>query len=129
MKKLKKKGFTFIEVLASVVLLVIVIVPFILYAAENHVVSVKIEQMVKSNLHAEVEMEKIKNILRKSFDTDYTAWSNDLGNNYLASRTSTDASATLKIIGVSVGYDVDNNGSLETDEILVTLKTQYANRS
>ena len=74
-------------------------------------------------------MEKIKNVLRKSFETDFTAWSNNLGDNFLASRTSTDVSSTLKIIEVSVGYDADGNGSLGTDEIMVTLTTQYANRS
>ena len=74
-------------------------------------------------------MEKIKNVLRKSFETDFTAWSSSLEDNYLASRTSTDVSSTLKIIGVSVGYDTDKNGSLGTDEIMVTLTTQYAERS
>jgi len=91
--------------------------------------SLEIERRVKSTLLAEAEMEKIKNILRKSFETDFTAWPSSLGNNYLASRTSTDVGSTLKIIGVSVGYDADENGSLGTDEIMVTLTTQYAKRS
>ncbi len=129
MRKLKKKGFTFVEVLASVLLLAGTIVPFIQYAADNLAMSMEIERRVKSNLLAEVEMEKIKSVLRKSFETDFSAWSPNLGNNYLASRTSTDVSSTLKIIGVSVGYDADKNGSLGTDEITVTLTTQYAKRS
>ncbi len=129
MRKLKKKGFTFVEVLVSVLLLAGTIVPFIQYAADNLAMSMEIERRVKSNLLAEVEMEKIKNVLRKSFETDFTAWSSSLGDNYLASRKSTDVSSTLKIIGVSVGYDTDKNGSLGTDEIMVTLTTQYAERS
>ena len=129
MNRLKAKGFTFVEVLASVLILAATIVPFIRYAADNLAMSLEIERRVKSNLLAEVEMEKIKNVLRKSFETDFTAWSPNLGNNYFADRTSTDASSTLKIIGVSVGYDADGNGSLETDEIMITLTTQYAKRS
>ncbi len=129
MRKLKKKGFTFVEVLASVLLLAGTIVPFIQYAADNIAMSMEIERRVKSNLLAEVEMEKIKNVLRKSFETDFTVWSPNLGNNYLVGRTSADVSSTLKIIGVSVGYDADKNGSLGTDEIMVTLTTQYAERS
>ena len=129
MRNRKKKGFTFVEVLASVLLLTGVIVPLIQYAADNLTMSLEIERRVKSNLLAEVEMEKIKNVLRKSFDTDFTTWPGTLGNNYLVSRTSTDASSTLKIIGVSVGYDTDKNGSLGTDEIVITLTTQYAQRS
>jgi Tfp pilus assembly protein PilV len=129
MKRIKAKGFTFVEVLASILILTGVITPFILYAADNLTMSLEIERRVKSTLLAEGEIEKIKNILRKSFETDFTSWPSSLGDSYLASRTSTDVSSTLKIIGVSVGYDADKNGSLGTDEIMVTVTTQYANRS
>jgi len=129
MRKVKKKGFTFVEVLASVLILAGTIVPMITFAADSLATSLEIERKVKSTLLAEGEMEKIKNVLRKSFETDFTAWSSSLGDNYLASRTSTDVSSTLKIIGVSVGYDTDKNGSLGTDEIMVTFATQYAERS
>ena len=129
MKGMKTKGFTFVEVLASVLILAGTIVPLITFAADSLATSLEIERKVKSTLLAEAEMEKIKNVLRKSFETDFTAWSSNLGNNYLASRMSTDVSSTLKIIGVSVGYDTDKNGSLGTDEIMVTLTTQYAERS
>ncbi len=128
-KRIRTKGFTFVEVLASILILAGVITPFILYAADNLAMSMEIERRVKSTLLAEVEMEKIKNVLRKSFDTDFTSWPNNLGDNFLASRTSTDVSSTLKIIEVSVGYDADKNGSLGTDEVMVTLTTQYAKRS
>jgi Tfp pilus assembly protein PilV len=129
MRGLKAKGFTFVEVLASILILAGVITPFILYAADNLAMSMEIERRVKSTLLAEGEIEKIKNILRKSFETDFTSWPSSLGDSYLASRTSTDVSSTLKIIGVSVGYDADKNGSLGTDEIMVALTTQYAKRS
>jgi prepilin-type N-terminal cleavage/methylation domain-containing protein len=129
MKIIKTKGFTLVEVLASILILSGVIVVLVTYAADTMLMSLKIERMVKSILLAEGEMEKIKNTLRKSFGTDFTVWPVSLGNSYLAARTSTDISVTLKIIGVSVGYDTNQNGSLGTDEIIVTYKTQYAKRS
>ncbi len=129
MRKLKKNGFTLIEILASVLLMTVVIVPFITFAANNLTVGMDIERKTRSNLLAEAEIEKIKNTLSKSFDTVFTAWPSDLGNNYLASRTSTDVSDTLKIIGVSVGYDDNKDGSLSADEIMTTLVTQYAKRN
>lgn len=129
MKRLKAKGFTFVEVLASILILAGTIVPLITFSADSLATSLEIERKVKSTLLAEGEMEKIKNVLRKSFETDFTAWSSSLGDNYLAGRTSTDVSSTLKIIGVSVGYDDDKNSSLGTDEIIITLTTQYAERS
>ncbi len=129
MRGLKAKGFTFVEVLASLLILAGTIVPIIMCTADSLATSLEIERRVTSTLLAEGEMEKVKNVLRKSFETDFTAWSSSLGNNYLANRTSTDVSSTLKIIEVSVGYDADENGSLGTDEIMVTLTTQYAKRS
>ena len=125
----KTKGFTFVEVLASVLLITGAVVPLITFSADGLSTSIEIERKVKSMLLAEAEMEKIKNVLRKSFDTDFTAWSGDLGSDYLADRTSSDVSSTLKVIGVSVGYDVNKNGSLDSSEIMVTLTTQYAERS
>lgn len=129
MRGLKTRGFTFVEVLASVLILAGTIVPFIKYAADSLAMSLEIERRVKSALLAESEMEKIKNTLRKSFDTDFTAWPPSLGDNYLASRTATDLSPTLKVIEVSVGYDANGDGTLGTDEIRVTLTTQNAQRS
>ena len=132
MKRIKTKGFTFVEVLASILILTGVITPFILYAADNLAMSMEIERRVKSTLLAEGEMEKIKNVLRKSFETDFTIWPSSLGDSYFADRSSTGVSPTpltLKIIGVSVGYDTNKNGLLEPDEIMVTLTTQYAKRS
>ncbi len=128
-RAIKTKGFTFVEILASTLILAGTIVPIILYAADSLATSMEIERRVKSVLLAEGEMEKVKNVLRKSFDTDFTAWPSSLGNNYLASRTSTDVNQTLKIIEVSVGYDANGNGMLGADEIMVTLTTQYAERN
>ena len=129
MKVIKTKGFTLVEVLASVLILAGTIVVLITYAADSLAMSMKIERMVKSVLLAEGEMEKIKNTLRKSFETDFTVWPSSLGGNYFAGRSSADVSSTLKIIGISVGYDTNKNGSLEPDEIIVTYKTQYAKRN
>jgi len=125
----KTKAFTLVEVLASVLILGGTIVTIIKYSADGLTTSLEIERRTKSTILAESEMEKIKNSLRKSFDTDFTAWPSSLGNNYFAGRTSTDVSSTLKIIGVSVGYDADKNGSLGTDEIMVTVTTQNVRRN
>ena len=129
MKRIKTKGFTLVEILASVLILAGTIIFLIRYQADSLTMSLEIERRAKSILLAEGEMEKIKNILLKSFGTDFTVWPVGLGNNYLIARTSTDVSTTLKIIGVSVGYDADKNGSLGTNEIMANFKTQYAKRN
>jgi len=129
MREQKTKAFTLVEVLASVIILAGTIVTIIMYAADGLAANLNLERRLKSTLLAEREMEKIKNTLRNSFDTDFTTWPGSLGDNYLADRTATDVSSTLKIIEVSVGYDADDDGSLGTDEIMVTVTTQNAERS
>jgi type II secretory pathway pseudopilin PulG len=124
-----KKAFTLVEVLASVLILGGVIVTIVKYSADGLATSLQIERGVKSTMLAEREMEEIKNVLRKSYGTDFTTWPSELGDNYLADRTATVVSSTLKIIEVSVGYDVDSNGTLAADEIMITVTTQYAERS
>ncbi|MCK4752803.1 MAG: prepilin-type N-terminal cleavage/methylation domain-containing protein [Planctomycetes bacterium] len=125
----KQKAFTLIEVLASVIILSGSIVTIITYSADGLATSLDIERRIKATLLAETEMEKIKNVLHNAYDTDFTAWSGALGNDYLATRTATVISATLKTVEVSVGYDVDGNGSLAADEIMVTLTTKNADRT
>lgn len=129
MTRLKPKAFTLVEVLAATIILAGIIVTLILHDADGLLTSLKIERRVKSTLLAEREIEKIKSTLRKSFDTDFTAWPSSVGDNYLADRTATDLSSTLKVVEVSVGYDADSNGTLGTDEIMVMLTTQIAERS
>lgn len=125
----KTKAFTLVEVLASVLILSGTIVTIIKYSADGLAASLEIERRTKSTILAESEMEKIKNALRKSFDKDFTAWPSALGGNFLANRTVTDVSTTLKIIEVSVGYDADGDGTLGTDEIMVTVTTQNVRRN
>lgn len=129
MTRLKPKAFTLVEVLAATIILAGIIVTLILHDADGLLTSLKIERRARSTLLAGREMEKIKNTLRKSFGTDFAAWPSSLGDNYLADRTATDLSSTLKVVEVSVGYDADSNGTLGTDEIMVMLTTQIAERS
>jgi len=129
MRGSKTKAFTLVEVLASVLILAGAIVTIIKYSADGLAASLEIERRTKSTLLAESEMEKIKNTLRKSFETDFTTWPNSLGDNYLASRTATDLSPTLKVIEVSVGYDANADGTLGADEIMVTMTTKIVKRN
>lgn len=124
MTRLNPKAFTLIEVLASVAILSGIIVTVILWSADGLAASMELEQTSKSTLLAEVEMEKIKSTLRDDFTENFTAWSSDLGDNFLADRSETVVSSRLKIVEVSVGYDADKSGTLGSDEKMVTLITQ-----
>ncbi len=121
-------GFTLVEILASVLILTVVIVPFITFAADNLAMDLKIRRRIQCQLVMEAEMEKMKDALRKDFDTNLLAWPSDLGDSYHVWRLVWEASDTLLVIGLSGGYDTDKNGALEADEVMVTWNTQYAKR-
>ena len=129
MIEIETKAFTLVEVLASVLILGGTIITIIKCSADGLAATLEIERRTKSTLLAEGEMERIKNALRKSFDTDFTAWPSALGGNFFANRTVTDVSTTLKIIEVSVGYDTNSDGTLGIDEIMVTVTTQNVSRN
>lgn len=129
MRASKTKGFTLVEVLASVLILSGTIITIIKYSADGLATSMEIERITKSTLLAESEMEKIQNALRKSFDTDFPSWASALGGNFLANRTTTDLSSTLKRVEVSVGYDANGDTGLGTDEIMFTVTTRNVKRN
>ncbi len=127
-------GFTLVEILASVLILTVVIVPFITFAADNLAMDLEIRRKIQCLLIMECELERMKDALRISYATDFQQWPTNLGDvrddydNYLVQRTATAVSPTLLRIGLSGGYDTDKNGVLSTDEIMVTWTTQYAKR-
>ncbi len=125
----RQKAFTLVEVLASVLILAGVVVVLILCMADGLFTSWHIEQRAKSALLAECEIEKIKSVLAESFETDFTSWPAEIADGYLAVRTATVLSNTLKLIHVSVGHDINADSMLGADEIMVTLVTQNVKRN
>lgn len=119
-----KKAFTLIEVLAAVLILAVVIVPVLKFQADSLATNRQIEQQITSALLAEAEMEKIKAALYGAFETDVTAWSDELAENYLVQRQVTEQSETLKVVEILVGYDSNGDGALGTDEILISLASK-----
>ncbi len=130
-------GFTLVEILASVLVMTVVIVPLMIYGAGNLAMDVEIRQKIKCQMLTEAELERMKERLRISFSEGFTSksrWPTNLKkrdssyNHYLVDRTVTVVTSTLKMIEISGGYDTDKNDSLGTDETMVTLATQYAKR-
>lgn len=123
------KAFTLLEVLASVLVLGGTTVTILWYGADALALSMEIERRIASTVLAESEMEKVTGALRQSFVTDFAAWPNSLGNGYVAARTVTNVSQTLKVVQVSMGYDANGDGALGTNEIMATLTTQDVKRN
>jgi len=121
-------GFTLIEVVMASVLLIVALVPILKALTATHVSTFAIEQKTRSLMLAQAKLDQIKADSIYHYDDDFTENSSSLGNSYLCNVDDVSAGSNLRTITVDVGYDFNENGSLETDEVDVSLATQMARR-
>jgi Tfp pilus assembly protein PilV len=126
MVRKRRCGFTLVEVISATLILSGTILGFLRIMADNLRITRETERRMTAIVLAEGDMERIKGALHSDFDTNISAWSNDLESGYLASRSVTSQGTYLKEIAIEVGYDTNGNSSLDSDEVLIELNTQYA---
>jgi prepilin-type N-terminal cleavage/methylation domain-containing protein len=121
------EGFTLPEVVVAAALLLVAMVPILKALTQANLDSVIIERRTQSLCLAQGKLNQIK--ARSIYDFNSISDSNTaLGNSYLCRVTQTTVSSNLKAITVSVGQDIDRDGSLTADEVEITLQTQIAKR-
>ncbi len=121
-------GFTFTEVITASLLLVVAIVPILRGLSITHFHNKVIKYKTRSLTLAQAKLDRIK--VRSIYHYTDTFSQSDLSLDglYLCNVADTTAEANLRKIVVSVGYDLNKNGQLANDEILVTLSTYIARR-
>ena len=130
---MNKRGFTLIEVLASILLIGLALIPMMQILTQSLVISTKEERVTKVIFLAERKTEEVMGKLINNFGASITT-SGNLGGNYEYTVTLTqDGSipiADLKIITVRVWYDEVSDGTFDTDVELITiaLDTKVADR-
>jgi prepilin-type N-terminal cleavage/methylation domain-containing protein len=132
--KLKDKnraaGFTLAEVVIASALLAVAIVPILKALTAAHVNTVIIERRTRSLMLAEAKLDEIKarSIYNYGWPGSFTESNSSLDGPYLCSVWDMPQGYDLRRITVSVGYDVNGNNNLSTDEVEVTLVTLVARR-
>ena len=130
-RKLKIKnrcaGLTLTEVVIASSLLIIAIVPILKAMTSAHVSSTNIERKTRCLALAQAKLDEIKARSIYSYSSSFTENDTSLEGSYLCDVTD-DSADPLRAITVSVGYDLNNNNSLTTGEIQVTLATLIARR-
>jgi prepilin-type N-terminal cleavage/methylation domain-containing protein len=123
-----KSGFTLVEVLVASALLIFAMVPILKALAQINMNTVIIERRTKSLNLAKSQINQIQAKSVYNFDDNFTQNNLSLDNLYLCNISSSSVNTNLKAITVSVGMDRNQNGTLGSDEVEVSLKTQIARR-
>ena len=121
-------GFTITEVVVASALLIIAIVPILRALTIAHVTSTIIEHRTRSLTLAQAKLDEIRARSIYNYGSTYSETNTALEGLYLCNVEDSDVNANLKQIKVSVGYDLNGNSTLETDEIEITLATLAARR-
>ncbi len=120
-------GFTLTEVVVASALLIIAIVPILKALTSAHVSTAFIERRTRSLTLAQAKLDEIKARSIYNYSDTFTETDTSLDGSYLCNVTD-DSGDPLKTITVSVGFDLDGDSTLATDEIEITISTRLANR-
>jgi Tfp pilus assembly protein PilV len=123
----KSAGLTLIEVIVASALLVLAIIPILKGLTTVHSHTVMIEQRTMSLVYAQAKLDDIKARSIYGYSSNFANSSYVISGHYLG-KVEDNQDPNLRTITVSVGYDIDDNNSLSSDEIEVSLATYLAKR-
>lgn len=121
-------GVTLTEVVMASALLLIVMVPILKALTSAHASATIIEQKTRSLMLAQAKLDEIKARSVYHYDDSYMETDSSVDGSYLCNVSDSAASADLRQITVSVGYDLSGDSVLDAGEIQVTLATLLARR-
>jgi Tfp pilus assembly protein PilV len=121
------KGITLTEVVVASGLLIIAVVPILKALTTAHTTGRTIERKTQSLMLAQGELDRIKAESIYYYGRSFAQSSTALAGAYLCT-VEDDADPNLRTISVLVGYDLDGNSNLASDEVEVTLTTYLARR-
>jgi len=123
-----RKAFTLTEVIVASTLLAIAVVPILKGLTNAHVVAVIIERKTKSLSLAQAKLDEIKARSIYNYSSSFDVNSERLETDYLCNVTDTSLGTNLRKVKVEVGFDINNNNVLSSDEVKIELATQFAKR-
>ncbi|MFZ0034627.1 MAG: hypothetical protein WAK60_06535 [Sedimentisphaerales bacterium] len=122
------KAFTITEVVVASLLLGVAMVPILKALTSANLSTTLIEHKTRSLTLAQAKLDEIKARSIYHYSSSYTQTNISLGSSYLCSVSDSGSTGDLRTITVSVGYDLNGNGILASNEIQVTLATLIARR-
>ena len=124
----RQAGISIIEVVVAASLLLVAVVPILKALTAAQATSRVVSKNTQSLALAQAKISEIQAKTAYDFSSSYDEAGTSLGGLYLCN-VADNEHATCKTISVYVGYDLNENGSLPADEVLVTLTTLVAKRN
>ncbi len=121
-------GFTLTEVVVASALLIIAVVPILKALTNSYLSTVTIERDTRCLILAQAKLDGIKARSIYHYSSSYTENNTSLDGSYLCNVSDTGSGSDLRTITVSVGFDLNGDSTLATDEIEITISTRLANR-
>ena len=126
-----ESGFTMLEIVASVAILVIAIIPMLGLFTGAPALHAQQEQQTRAAFLAQLRLEEVKSKAARDFDADYNKTSvsaadfpaPDTKFRYTVSHSTADAD--IKEFSVTVWYDENDNNSLDSNELQFLLMTKF----
>lgn len=124
----RSAGFTLTEVVVASALLIIAMIPILKAMTSAHVVGTIIEHKTRSLTLAQAKLDDIRARSIYDYSSTFTETSASLDGPYLCTITDSGPGTDLRTVAVSVGYDLNTDSVLGSDETDVTLTTLLAKR-
>lgn len=112
----------------ALALLIIAMVPILNALTNSYLSTTTIEHSTRSLMLAQAKLDEIKARSIYHYSSSYTESNTSLDSSYLCSVSDTGSGSDLRTITISVGFDLNGDSILASDEIEITLSTRLANR-
>jgi Tfp pilus assembly protein PilV len=123
-----RAGMTLTEVVIASAILIVAMVPILKGLTSAYLSTTIIERKTQSLILSQARLDEIKARSIYHYSQSYAENNVSLGGSYLCNIADESAGGNLRKITVSVGFDLNGNNVLESDEIEVTLATYIAKR-
>jgi type II secretory pathway pseudopilin PulG len=123
-----RKGITLVETLVASLLLASSLAPVLIALTRAQSLATTLEQKEQCLVLARQKIDDIRARAVYNYTTSFGSSSVQLSGYYYGKITDSTVSSNLRQITVSVGFDTNNNKTLDSSEILVTLTTMVAKR-
>lgn len=123
-------GFTLIEVLASIVLIAVALIPIMIIVSQIIENSLKSERLTKVIFLGESKIEEVKRDVINDFSTSRDESATAFASPYddYKYTVADDEGTDIKVIQVQVWYDGDGDSALGSGEESITLDAKIADR-